>query len=84
MSFAEKFNQTNPRYLEKLLRAHPSLTQREILVCMYLKLNYTNKEISDLMSISLVTIDTYRHNIRKKIGLNRKDKLITYLNTIHR
>lgn len=82
MSFIEKFNQNNPRFLEKLLKKHPSLSQREILLCMYLKLNFSSKDISKKMKVSSGTIDTYRYNIRKKVGLKRKESLIGALNTL--
>ena len=82
MSFIEKFNQNNPRFLEKLLKKHPSLSQREILLCMYLKLNFSSKDISKKMKVSPGTIDTYRYKIRKKVGLNRKESLIGALNTL--
>ena len=82
MSFIEKFNNNNPRFLEKLLKKHPSLSQREILLCMYLKLNFSSNDISKKMKISPGTIDTYRYNIRKKVGLKRKESLIGALNTL--
>ena len=82
MSFIEKFNKNNPRFLEKLLKKHPSLSQREILLCMYLKLNFSSKDISKKMKISPGTVDTYRYNIRKKVGIKRKESLIGALNTL--
>jgi len=82
MSFKDKFNETNPRYLEILLKNYPSLTQREISICMYLKLNYSSADISKELEITLASVDSYRHNIRKKIGVKRKVSLVSHLNTI--
>lgn len=82
MSFKDNFNITNPRFLEILLRKYPTLTQREISVCMYLKLNYSSADISKELGVSLTSVDTYRYNIRKKIGVERKTSLVSHLNTI--
>ena len=82
MSFKDNFNKTNPRFLEILLRKYPSLTQREISICMYLKLNYSSADISKELEITLASVDTYRYNIRKKMGVERKVSLVSHLNTI--
>lgn len=82
MSFKERFNRTNPRFLEILLRKYPNLTQREISVCMFLKLNYSSADISKELDITLSSVDTYRYNIRKKIRVEKKTSLVSHLNTI--
>ena len=82
MSFKDNFNKTNPRFLEILLRKYPSLTQREITICMFLKLNYSSADISKELDITLASVDTYRYNIRKKMGVERKVSLVSHLNTI--
>ena len=82
MSFKDRFNRNNPRFLEILLRKYPSLTQREISICMYLKLNYSSADISKELDVTLASVDTYRYNIRKKMGVERKASLVSHLNTI--
>jgi DNA-binding CsgD family transcriptional regulator len=49
---------------------------------MYLKLNYSSSDISEELEITLASVDTYRYNIRKKIGVKRKASLVSHLNTI--
>lgn len=82
MSFKERFNRTNPRFLEILLRKYPNLTRREISICMFLKLNYSSADISKELDITLSSVDTYRYNIRKKIRVEKKTSLVSHLNTI--
>ena len=82
MSFKDRFNRSNPRFLEILLRKYPTLTQREISICMYLKLNYSSADISKELDVKLASVDTYRYNIRKKMGVERKASLVSHLNTI--
>lgn len=81
-SFVENFNITNPRYLEMLLSKYPTLTQKEILLCMYLKLNHSSADISEFMKVSKGSIDTYRYNLRKKFRLNKNQSLVGHLNTL--
>ena len=82
MSFKDRFNRNNPRFLEILLRKYPTLTQREISICMYLKLNYSSADISKELDVTLASVDTYRYNIRKKMGVERKASLVSHLNTV--
>jgi AraC family chitin signaling transcriptional activator len=82
LSFKDRFNRSNPRFLEILLRKYPTLTQREISICMYLKLNYSSADISKELDVTLASVDTYRYNIRKKMGVERKASLVSHLNTI--
>ena len=82
LSFKDRFNRNNPRFLEILLRKYPTLTQREISICMYLKLNYSSADISKELDVTLASVDTYRYNIRKKMGVERKASLVSHLNTI--
>jgi len=82
MSFKERFNHTNPKFLENLLSKHPFLTQTEITICMFLKLNYSSTDISKNLNVSKSSVDNYRYNIRKKIGLDKKMSMISYFNTI--
>lgn len=82
MSFNQLFNQKHPDFIETLLEKNPDLSPREILICMYLKQNYSNNEISDKMKISRTTVDTYRHRVRKKLNLNRSDSIVSVLNRL--
>jgi DNA-binding CsgD family transcriptional regulator len=59
------------------------LTPTEIQVANFIKHNVTSKEIANSMGLSIRTIDTHRHNIRKKIGIRGKGiNLKTYLSSL--
>jgi len=56
------------------------LTPREIQLAYLIKEGKTTKEISELLNLSVRTIDSHRDRIRKKLGLsNRKINLKSYL-----
>jgi len=59
------------------------LTPREIEVCNMVKHGSTNKEIAELLSIAVHTVERHRRMARKKLGLANKDiNLNTYLNSL--
>jgi len=59
------------------------LTPREIEVCNMVKNGTTNKEIAELLSISVHTVEEHRRKARNKLGLANKDiNLNTYLNSL--
>lgn len=55
-----------------------SLTPKELQVCDMIKRGYSSKDISSRLHISLLTVETHRNHIRRKIGLSRKKINLTY------
>lgn len=82
MSFNKLFNRKHPDFIRLLLEKNSDLSPREILICMYLKLNFSNYDISKEMGISRPTVDTYRHRVRKKLNLKRSDSIVSILNRL--
>jgi DNA-binding CsgD family transcriptional regulator len=59
------------------------LTQMEMKVCQFIQSGHSNKEIAELLSLSVETIQTHRKNIRRKLGLLGKSvSLYAHLNTM--
>ncbi len=54
------------------------LTEREIEVLSYIAQGYINKEIADLMDISITTVITHRKNIVNKLGIKSVAGLTIY------
>ena len=59
-------------FLRNLSAKYVSLTPTEIRVAHLIKEGKTTREIGKMMALSPRTIDTYRKNMRKKLGLERK------------
>ncbi len=61
------------------------LTPSELQVLQFIREGKMTKEIADILGLSKRTIDTHRHNIRKKLGiLNKNVNLRTYLEYLER
>ena len=56
----------------KLSMENLDLTCAEIRIANLIKHGHTSKEISEILNISLKTVETHRKNIWKKIGIDRK------------
>ena len=57
---------------KNLSSAYFNLTPREIQVADLIKGGKTNKDIAELLNVSLRAIEFYRENIRRKLGLTHK------------
>lgn len=59
------------------------LTQMEMKVCQFIQSGHSNKDIADLLNLSVETIQTHRKSIRRKLGLHgRNISLYAHLNTM--
>ncbi|MPN55412.1 Oxygen regulatory protein NreC [bioreactor metagenome] len=54
------------------------LTTREREVLMYLAEGKTNREIADLLHVSIKTVGTHRQNLMRKLGLETIADLVKY------
>ncbi len=70
-------------FSRKLSAHYAGLTSQEIQVANLVKQGKTAKESAEIMGLSIRTIDAYRANIRKKLGLTqRRINLQTYLKSL--
>ncbi len=66
----------NKRILEERVRLSP----REFEICNLIRNGLSNKNIAELLHISLLTVERHRHNVRKKLHIDKeKVNLATYL-----
>jgi DNA-binding CsgD family transcriptional regulator len=76
-NFEVEFAKVYPNFTKKLIQLNEQLTFTEVKICMYIKMNFSNKQILDLMHISESTLSNLRSSIRKKLKLDRKKGLFT-------
>jgi len=70
-------------FSHKLSSKFWGLTSQEFQVANFVKNEKTTKEIANLLGVATSTVDTYRNNIRRKLGIkSKKINLKTYLSGI--
>jgi len=81
--FSLQFKETNSDFYDKLLKLYPDLTQSELKLCAYLRLNMSTKEISELTGQRPETINKSRYRLRKKLKITNSDcNLVSFLSQI--
>jgi len=67
-------------FTRKVIEDRVRLSPRELEICNLIKNGLSNKEIAQLLHISLLTVERHRHNVRKKLRIdNEKVNLATFL-----
>ena len=69
---------TSP-FTRKLSVHYINLTNTEIQVASLIREGKTTKEITEIINISESAVNVYRHHIRRKLGLTKKQNLNAYL-----
>ncbi len=72
----------NKQFVECLLKSHDKLTAREIQLCYLIKQGLQTKEIADLTFREPGSVKVSRSRLRKKLLLDEKENLYTYLNNV--
>lgn len=82
IKFKEYFDQVHAGFFKKLLQKYPDLTQNELKICAFIRLNMITKEIADITFQSTRSIEVARYRLRQKLNLNTNDNLYHFLASI--
>jgi DNA-binding CsgD family transcriptional regulator len=77
--FEELFDQAHENFFKRLKAAYPDLTQSDLKLCAYLKLNLSSKEIAPLLNISFRGVETRRYRLRRRMGLDADENLVEFI-----
>ena len=80
-NFSRHFDKVHSDFLSALKTKHPSITQNELKLCAYLRMNLSTKEIAQLTSISVRGVEISRYRLRKKLQIPSETNLVDYLIT---
>ncbi len=69
-------------FLFKIKEEFPHLTDKDVQLAVQVKLKLSSKEIASINNISLNSVEIGRHRLRKKLGLDQKDNLVSFLENI--
>jgi tetratricopeptide (TPR) repeat protein len=77
--FEVRFQQVHTDFYTRLSKQYPDLTNNEIRLCAFFKLNMTSKEIAALTYQSLNSIKVARYRLRKKLKMEQEESLVSFL-----
>ena len=77
--FEVRFQEVHSEFYNNLNEKYPDLTPNEKKICAFLRLNMSTKDISAITYQSVRSIDMARFRLRKKIGLETDENLVTFL-----
>jgi len=78
-SFFESFSKKYPEFYTTLERDFPELTSMEIKVCILIRGGLQSTDISQVLAISVRTIENHRFNLRKKLKIKERANLVKFL-----
>jgi len=73
------FNHANENFFLRLKKEHPDLTQKELQLCAFLRMNLSSKEIAQLMHVTAKAVEVSRYRLRKKLKIDPEINLYNYL-----
>jgi len=65
-------------FMSALESLHPVLTERERRVSLFIKMNYSSREMSRILGVSVRGVENIRYRLHKKIGLRSHQSLKNY------
>ncbi len=77
--FEELFDQAHENFFKRLKTSYPELTQSDLKLCAYLKLNLSSKEIAPLLNISFRGVETRRFRLRRRLSLESDNNLVEFV-----
>lgn len=77
--FQENFDLIHENFFRRLKEEYPSLTPTDLKLCSLLRLNYSTKEIAEMLNLSVRGVETARYRLRKKLDLSESENLVNFM-----
>ena len=79
LEFQVHFNKEHNDYLEKIKAVDPKMKESMLLMCTYIRMGKSNKDICDLLNISINALDKRKSRLREKFNVPEEITLNEYL-----
>ncbi len=78
-TFEAHFDEIHESFFKRLMNEYPDLTQSDLKLCAYLRMNLSTKEIAPLLNISIRGVEARRYRLRKRLNLDHDANLVEFL-----
>jgi len=82
-NFEQQFEMVYSGFYTSLSALFPTLTPNDRKLCSLLRMNLSSKEIANLTFQEPGSVDVARYRLRQKLGLDKDDNLVGFLNNLH-
>ena len=79
--FEIAFHSANNNFKKSILSQFPSLTQKDLKLCIFLKLDLSTKDIASILNVESDSIKVARYRLRKKMNLTKEQNLQSFIST---
>ncbi|MDX1684871.1 MAG: triple tyrosine motif-containing protein [Saprospiraceae bacterium] len=73
------FNRYDQNFIDNLKKQFPDLSNKDLKICTYLRMNLSTKEIANLLNVSIRSVEAYRYRLRKKMNLDSGENLTEFI-----
>jgi DNA-binding CsgD family transcriptional regulator len=80
--FESNFERVHHEFFTELRTNFPDLTQKELRLCAFVRMNLTNKEIASILNISVRGVETARYRLRKRLSLHHEEDMAGFLDKL--
>lgn len=69
------FENTDPCFFDSMKEQYPSVSEQDLKLLAFLKMNMSNKEISNVMNVTTGAVFQSKRRLKKKLGLTPEENL---------
>ena len=73
------FREVYPQFFKTLKQQYPDLTNNDMRHAAYLRMGLSAKEVASVMRVKTNTVEIARYRLKKRLGLEKKEKLRDWL-----
>lgn len=77
--FEANFNKVHEQFLKHLIEKYPHLSQGDLKLAAYLRMNLSTKEIAQLLNITHRSVELKRYRLRKKLDIDAETNLSEFM-----
>ena len=74
-TFQLHFTQVHPVFFTRFQQNFPTLSQNDLKLLAYIRMNISNKEIANMLNITAKSVEMSRYRLKKKLNLSVEDNL---------
>lgn len=76
------FNEVHPGFFDILQQRFTSLSQNDLRLCAYIRINLANKEIARILNVEFRSVQVAKYRLKKKMNLTKEEDLGEFIRQI--